>query len=154
MIVQIARSEKDLMFIKAVALEWQDSCNADSFGVTINANSYMAGIIDLISNKDTDVLLLCHEDEVVGYMGIERFSSPLGTQKIANEQYWYILPGTDNNGAVMLLKAAQQWAKGKGCSHLIMNASMLASDKHDRLCGLYGAIGMKKFETSYIKEIQ
>ena len=46
-----------------------------------------------------------------------------------------------------------KFAKENKCSHIMMNASKMISDKHDLVCKFYEKIGMKKFETCYLKEI-
>jgi len=90
--------------------------------------------------------------EIVGYMGITSYKSPLSSQRIANEHYWYVLPEY-RRASIRLIKAAIEWTKTRGCSHLQMSASNFASELHDRVCGLYEAFKMKKFETAYIMEM-
>ena len=52
-----------------------------------------------------------------------------------------------------LFRTAKKWAADNGCQYFMANASNLASDLHDKVCSIYEGIGMKKFETSYIKRI-
>ena len=141
--------------MKHVALEWKETCNANNLGVTMNPDVYFEKLAKLIDRDDAALFLLFNlENKVVGYMGVESFYSPLDNQKIANEHHWYMLESYRGGiGAMRLVNAIKEWAKEHGCSHLIMNASNLASDLHDSVCKFYESIGMKKFETSYIQEI-
>ncbi len=141
--------------VKPVALEWKETCNANGLGITIDPQIYRSKLSEFITRDDADLfLLLTDDDKVVGYIGVESFFSPLDNQKIANEHHWYVMKEHRGLDAMPLVRAVQAWAKERGCSHLIMNASTLASDLHDRVCRFYESIGMKKLETSYIQEIQ
>lgn len=149
-----ATNSEDIDRLKPIAWQWKDECNSEGFGIEIVPETYFADLATLISRDDADLFLLTNDkDEVVGYMGIECFNSPLGSQKMANEHYWFVAKEGRGRGSLLLIKQAREWAKEKGCTHLIFNASNLASDLHDKVCGFYEHIGMKKFETSFIQEI-
>lgn len=140
--------------VRHVALEWKETCNAGKFGLTIDIETYFTNLGALILRYEADLLLLTTDtDEVVGFIGIETFHSPLDNQKCAAEHHWYIMEKYRGSGAMRMLIAVKDWAKERGCTHLIMNASTLASDLHDRVCGFYESVGMVKFETSFIQEI-
>jgi GNAT superfamily N-acetyltransferase len=139
--------------VKRVAEGWRGICNADKFGIEINDEVYFSGLKNLITYDNKDLLLLVGNDGgVVGYMGIEIFNSPLGNQKIANEHYLFM--SRPSVGVMLLIKAAKEWAREKGCSHLILNASNLASDLHDKVCRFYEKLGLSKFETCYMTELR
>lgn len=145
---------EDVERLKPVAWQWKEVCNNKELGIEIVPETYFADVANLIDKDDADLFLLINDkEEVVGYMGITCFNSPLGNQKIAQEHYWFVSGENRGRGTMLLIKTIKQWSKEKGCTHLIMNASNLASNMHDRLCKFYGRIGMKKFETSYIQEI-
>lgn len=153
-VIKATNSLDDIEALKEVALEWRDTCNAKEFGIDLEPEVYFRDLTNLIEREDSDLLLLMKRDKVIGYMGLRYFQSPLGNQIICNENFWYVSCNHRGRGALLLLRAARKFAKEKGCSHLIMNASNLASEMHDRLCRFYERIGFKKFETSYIiKEI-
>ena len=141
--------------MKHVFLEWKETRNANHLGLTIDTDIYLKKLAELIDRDDAALFLLLNlENKAIGYMAVESFYSPLDNQKIATEHYWYMLEKCRGGiGAMRLLTAVQEWAKENGCSHLIMNASNLASGLHDKVCKFYEKIGMTKFETSYIKEI-
>ena len=145
---------KDLEQSSPVANEWIEQNNTDDFGVTTDREDIFAGLISMITSGDSDLLLLEHEDKFIGCLGITKFKSPLHNQLIANEHYFYIVKEYRKGfGGSLLLGGAKRWAKDNGCSHLIMNASNIASDLHDIVCKFYESMGMKKFETSYISQI-
>ncbi len=140
--------------IKPIAMQWKAECNGETMGIHLEPDVYFRDLAKLPGRDDAELFLLLNaNNEVVGYMGVEIFVSPLGNQKIANEHFWYILKDCRGPGTMRLVKAIKEWAKEHGCSHFVMNASTLASDLHDKVCSFYERIGMKKFETSFIQEI-
>lgn len=144
----------DIERLKPEALQWRDTCNGKVMGIDLDPETYFADLATLISRDDADLFLLVNEDDdVAGYIGVVSFNSPLGNQKMAQEHYWYVSGQNRGSGTMLLIRAIREWAKENGCSHLIMSASTLASEMHDRICRFYERIGMKKFETSYIQEV-
>jgi GNAT superfamily N-acetyltransferase len=143
----------DVEDLRLIAEAWKAESNGNGFGLMMDADYYLADLKNLVEGEESDLLVLYDDNGIIGYMGITTFQSPLGRQKLANEHYWFVLPDKRGFGSLRLLNFAKQWAKDNGCSHLIMNASNVASDMHDKMCRLYEELGMKKFETSYIKEI-
>ena len=152
MIVKKAKAE-DIQKLRPIACEWRDTCNGDRFGIEIDVKAHLADLARLIEREDADLFLLVNEGKAVGYIGVTIFDSPLGGQKVAQEHYWFVTGKNRGRGVMKLIRAVNEWAKEKGCSHIIFNASNLASDKHDNLCVFYEKIGFSKFETSFIKEI-
>lgn len=147
--MQILRFTGDTSALKVVAESWRRECNGNAMGIDLDMDVHLADLQRLADSPDSDLFVL-YDGEPVGYMGLTVFQSPIGNQRIANEHYWYIIPSKRGISALRFLKAAQEWAKEKGCSHLLMNASCLASDLHDGVCKLYEHKGMKRFETTYI----
>jgi len=122
-------------------------------GIDLDEDTYLADLQRLVDEPDSDLFVLWDDDVPVGYMGLRVFDSPLGRQMVASEHYWYVISEKRGMSALKFLPLAERWAKEKGCSHLQMSASMLASDLHDRTCKLYERFGMEKFETVFIKEV-
>ena len=151
--IKIAKTVKQIESIRPLAVEWTEMCSCDQFGLEVDVSIFLAGLMDLVDGDDSDLLLLIDEENIVGILGLTKFQSPFGKEQVANEHYMFIKKGHSVSGSKRLIDAAQKWAKSKGCSHLIMNASNAASDLHDKVCGLYERIGLIKFETSYIQEI-
>jgi hypothetical protein len=138
--------------LKAVLDAWEGEHNGHDFGIAVSRLSVMADIKSLIDNPNADLLVLTDEGAVMGFLGIFKTKSFLGEQFEAVEKYWYVLPENRMCG-YMLLHEAKNWAKVHGCSHLIMSASNLASDKHDKVCHFYEIMKLRLFETSYIIEV-
>jgi GNAT superfamily N-acetyltransferase len=140
--------------LKPLAQEWLGECNCEEFGIKTNIEKHLSELVELVDRDNAAlILLISSEEEIAGYMGIEWFLNPLcDEQRIANEHYFYISKKFRGASRIMM-QAAEDWARLKRCSHLIMNASCMASDMHDKVCRLYEHSGMKKFETSYIKEV-
>ena len=144
----------DIEALRPIVRSWKETANKNDFGIkVVDENKYLLDLCRMTMNPKADLLVLFDDIRPVGYLGLEYFESPMSNQVIANEHYWYVLPESRGIGSMRLMKTAMQLAKLRGCSHLIMNASNLASDLHDRICELYEKMEMKKFETSFIKEL-
>ena len=128
---------------------WEKECK--DLGFEVSVDRHLQDLQKLIDSNDSDLIVL--GDPPVGYLGIIRFINPLGTEMFANEHYWYIVPDKRGIGAIRLMKAAQEWAVNKGCKYLLMTASKLASDMHDKVCRIYEKTGFEHFETTYIKRV-
>jgi GNAT superfamily N-acetyltransferase len=141
--------------LRPLAEKWLAESNASSFGLKADVEQHLKDMLNNMVYQDgNDLLILQNDkDEVVGYMGLSTFKSPISDQLIANEHNYYVRPESRGAGGLRLLIEARKWAKGQGCSHLIMNASNLASDLHDKVCTLYQKMNMKHFESSYISEV-
>ena len=150
--VSLARHE-EIEQIRPLAISWKESCDCSSFGLSEDVDIFLTGLIDLVSGKDSDLLLLKENEKIVGFMGLTKFKSPLGNDDIANEHYLFVAKEHRGRGSLKLLATAKSWAKAKGCSHLILNASYAASETHDRVCKLYERLGYQRFETSFIQVI-
>jgi GNAT superfamily N-acetyltransferase len=143
----------DIEDLRPIVQSWYEITRDNPFGIEVSIDNHLADLRVLVESDNTDLLVLLEQGRPVGYLGTQIFDSPLGRQVIANEHYWYVLPDKRGIGSLRLLKLATQWADQKGCSHIIMSASNLASDMHDKVGQLYKRIGMKKFETSFIMEV-
>ena len=139
-----------------MAEQWLAECNASSFGLKAEVDKHLEDMNTIVNSPSLldDLLLLINDKEqVVGYMGLRTFTSPLSDQVIANEHNYYVRPESRGHGGLRLFIEARKWAKENGCSHRIMTASRLASSLYERTCKLYEKMGMKEFETSYISEV-
>jgi len=132
-----------------VISSWLTECKANDFGIVIEMPAYIDTVYKLIHHEDCDLMVMEFEDKIIGVMGLTSTKCPIGDQNIANALYWYTLPEHRGKGISFILEA-RRWARRKGCSHIIFNASKMASGMHDRVCRIYEGIKMKKFETSYI----
>jgi hypothetical protein len=133
-----------------IASAWSKEGLFDSFGLSVAVDIHLDDLARLINSPDCDLIVAWEGETPIGYMGIVKFKSPIGTETIASEHYWYILPQYRGRAALQFIRAAKSWAREQGCSHLQMTASRLASELHDQTCRIYEALRMKHFETTYI----
>ena len=144
----------DVEALRPIAEAWQKEGLGNKFNLSMDVDEHLKDLNRMVCGTDSDLLVLFDANaNPVGYMGLTTFTNPLGKEKIANEHYWYVLPEKRGIGSLRLFNRAIEWAKFTGCSHIIMNASKMASGLHDDICKLYEKLGMKKFETAFIKEI-
>ena len=149
-----AKNPKDIKKLIPVILEWKRTCNGKAMNINLDVETYCADLMNLIIKDDSELFILEDDnDKPIGYMGVECFNNPIGEGKMANEHYWFISEKSSGRGAMLLMAAVKLWARHKNCRHLLMSASTLASDMHDKVCKFYERIGMIKFETTFIQEI-
>ena len=150
----IARLFQDnIEMLRPIAESWRDEANTAEFNITTDMNAHLYELQAMMASPMADLLVLYDGEAPVGYMGLQYFKSPIGTQIMANEHLFYVLPDKRSVSSMKLLELAKTCAKIRGCSHIIFNASKLASGLHDKVCNLYERMKMKKFETSYIVEV-
>ena len=151
--VEILKQGYDSEKLFTVVNRWYDEAQKSKFGLNVDLVTALFDIDQLISLPDTDVLVLVDEDVFIGFMGMGSSFSKVGNQRVAEERYYYVIPEKRGISSLRLVKASENWAKEKECTHFIIYASNLASKLHDRICKLYERLGMQLFETSYIKEL-
>lgn len=138
--------------LEKVFLNFKESAQPMS-GLKINNIHSLQHIQTLIDNQNSDILVVKTNSHIVGLMGIEVIDWPCDNIRIGNEHMWYVLPEFRSRSSLRLINSARIWAKNMACSNLILNASFMASNMHDKVCQFYERIGMEKFETSYIQRI-
>jgi GNAT superfamily N-acetyltransferase len=150
--IQVELFTGDIESLRPIAESWQVVAMGNKFGISIDTDKFLDGLKEMADGDDSDLLVL-YDNEPIGLIGLQYFTSPLGNQKMANEHYFFVIPERRGLSSMRLLKSAKALAKDRGCSHFIMNASNLASDMHDKVCSLYERLNMKLFETSFISEV-
>ena len=144
----------DIETLRPVVESWQEIVLDNGFGIIADdVDKFLAGLKHLVSDEQSDLLVLYDNGTPVGYLGMNYFISPLSSQKMANEHYFFVIPEKRGMASIGLFRTAKALAKTRGCTHLIMNASNLASDLHDKVCAFYERVDMKLFESSYISEV-
>ncbi len=140
--------------LRPVVESWQRIVLDNGFGIIADdVDKFLVELGNLAAGEDSDLLTLYDGDEPIGYLGLQYFSSPLGNQKMANEHFMYVVPEKRGLSSMGLIRTAKMLAKTKGCSHIIFNASNLASNLHSKLCRVYEKMGMRLFETCFITEL-
>ena len=136
---------------------WEKEANLQDFGFILSHNEFVSGIINFYFNKDTGIIFLINgedENSIIGFMGLQKVKSPTNYEFIANEHYLYILPQYRGKYLLKMINKAEEWAKKNDCKYFMINASLIASDKHDKICKLCEHLKMKKLETVYIKKLE
>ena len=151
--VDVLGTKYDVENFVSVIKSWYLETQKTEFGLEVDLLTATLDINQLVLSPDSDVLVLIDNDVIIGFLGIASSCSKLSAQKVAEERYYYVIPENRGISSLRLLRAAYQWAKDRGCTHFIIYASNLASVLHDRTCQLYEKLGMRKYETSYIKEL-
>lgn len=151
--MEIKLFNDDIETLRPIAESWLNEVRAEEFGIDIDVNMHLLELGMMAVKDDADLIVLYDGEVPVGYIGLRYFESPLGNQRIAEEHFFFVIPERRGLASMRLIKNAKFIAKMKGCSHIILNASNLASDMHDKVCSFYEKSGMKKFETSYISEV-
>jgi len=143
----------DIAELREIAESWRCECKSDAFGLRGDIGAFLSSLEAMKNGKDSALIVLLHDGVSVGIMGMVIFMSPIGPNKIANEHFWYVLPQHRGTQSIGMVHFAIEWAKSRGCSHIMMNASKLASELHDSVCNIYARSGMKHFETTYLMEV-
>lgn len=143
---------QDVKKIRPLAARWSAGCNGDRFGLTVSVDAALADLDRWFSCIPGTLILAYDGLELVGFFAVAVMSNFLGYEKIALERYWYALPNHVRAGPA-LFRAAQQWGKANGCTHLTVSASHLASDAHDKVARFCERMGMKPLETVYVGEV-
>lgn len=143
----------DISKLTQVAESWASECNGEEMGIDIDIEVFLEKLADFALGPDSELFVIENDGIVFGILGMEIFDSPTGKQRVANEHYWYVIPEHRGVSSIRLLRHGMKWAKDKNCSHIMLNASRLASNLHDEVCHLYECMGFKGFETVYIKNI-
>lgn len=140
--------------LRPIVESWQQIVLDNGFGIIADdIDKFLVELSNLASGDESDLLVLYDDDVPVGYLGMQYFMSPLGNQKMANEHFYFVMPEKRGMSSIGLMRVAKVLAKERGCTHLIMNASNLASAMHNKLCRVYEKLGLTKFETCYITEV-
>ena len=152
--MEIRLLNDDIETLRPIVESWQENIQDNDFGIIADdIDKYLTELSNMVLRPDADLIVLYDKETPVGYIGLNYFESPLGNQRMANEHFFFVIPEKRGLSSMRLLKGAKYLAKLKGCSHIIFNASNLASELHDKICKFYEKSEMKKFETSYISEV-
>ena len=142
----------DATILRPLVARWAKEAD-QSFGLSLVIEYALADLQRMIQAPNADVLILIADNVIAGFMGVQAFQSPTGPELVANEHYWFVAPEKRGRGSLRMIDAAKEWAKDRGCTHVLFNASYLAGKKADGVAKLYERLGMKPFERTFIAEI-
>lgn len=140
----------DVEKLRSLGERWFREHRARKYGIDVSVDDILADGKVWMEHEDAAVIVALDGDEPVGFLALFATESFLGKQRFAIEKYWYATSGV---AIKMLMREAKNWAKEHGCSHLLMVASHIASDKYRKVIDLYHHLGMKLFETTFICEV-
>lgn len=109
-----------------------------------------AAIADLahsLIGSERGLLLVSEENESVsGMIGMIAAPHPYSGALIAMEMFWYVAPEARGAG-VRLMRAAEEWAKSLGLSHILMAAP------DEKVAHFLERSGYRRVETNLIKRV-
>lgn len=143
-------TEEDMKHILPAARRWAAESNIKDFNLKIEPQYLVNELLQLL-HKEQSVLLT--DENYNGFMGLRLIRSPFSSQLICDEHYWYIIPEKRGRNALEFFKYALKWAKEKGCSHIMMHSSSMASDLPEKVNSFYKRMGMRQIETYFLKEV-
>ena len=147
---------QDVDRLRGLADRWAAECNSGEFGLAVCLEDVFRDLQEWLDSRPGTLILAYDGDgafpDLVGFFAVFAVPSFLGSQQVALEKYWYAVPNARRAG-VALYREALKWAAENGCGHLILSASNLASDLHDKVCRFCERMGMTLFETAYIVKV-
>ena len=140
---------QDVTQVGTLAKRWLEECRATDYGLHTEFETVEADLQTWLENSIGSLIVAYDGIESVGVMAIFRVRSTIGHDSIALVKYWYV-PGHNKAATLALYREGQSWAQRNGCSHMILSASWLGSEAHDRICEFCEGQQMAKIETSYL----
>lgn len=150
--MKIVYWNKDIELLRPIGESWMKEQRGADFGIEIDLDFIMGQLTNWMNQRYSDVIVLMDGDEPVGLLVIFAADSFLGSQLMALERFYYVIPGC-RTGTRLLREEAIIWAKLHNCSHLIYSASALARKDYQRLCTLYEHAGFRLFESSFVMRV-
>lgn len=105
------------------------------------------GLVDaFLSNTNGDKLVLLNGDK--GFLAAQIAPFMFGTEPVANEVAWYVLPEhRESNVGGELLEAFEFWAKKQNCKFITLSCL------DESVARFYESRDYKLLERAYVKEI-
>ncbi len=139
----------DIETLRPLLQEWKLLANGSEFNFPLDVDITMQTARSMVTGTSSELLVAVDSDGMVwGFIGAIFKNSHVGPGLIANECLFFVSLKKKGCG-ISLLRAFRRLAKGRGCSHMILNASRLAAD-NDKSGRIFTAFGLKPVETAYI----
>lgn len=143
----------DIPATRQFAEGWIDSAK-DGFGPSIDLESCMSGVREVLERGSGDALVLVNDGEIVGLLCVEYGRPGFSLDNIAREKYFFIRPEHRGGWTRKLHKAAEELAARHLCKFIIFTISAQAGGDVHRIGRYFGLMGYQPFEQSFIKEIR
>jgi GNAT superfamily N-acetyltransferase len=151
--MKVVTHKGDIQEFRPLLELWGSLAKTAGFKLGMDAESVLFDLAQMVRSDCSDILTLrSDKDALLGFIGVTTLPSPLDRKPVCNEHFFYVIPAHRGPGGVKLIRAAETWAKERGCSAILLTASKLASARHDRVERLYTRLQYKPFESVFIKE--
>lgn len=150
--VMILEHGDDINILDAVCDEYVAFHNSEEFGLTVSKDRGKAVLQSLMGGPLSCVLVMVHEDQVIGFAAGQAHYTHYGLQRVFSECFLFVSERY-RRYAKRLEEGLAKWAKHAGCTHIILNASKAANAQADKVGKLYGHWNYLPYETAYIKEL-
>ena len=98
---------------------------------------------------DNGAIFVADDGQIFGMLGVLDYPFYLSNARTAQELFWWVDPSKRGGGsAVRMLKAAEEWAKSRGCVSMMMIGLNNDGGKAE---SLYSRMSYQKRETSYVR---
>jgi len=134
-----------------ILVRWGEEYKLEKYGLSFRHDKAFSLLVNIITDENSDLIVLEKDNVICGFIAVESFESPIGNETICEESLLYILPEHRGIAGKMLINAATDWGKNKGCDLFKINVAKLASDKYEKTCKLYEKLGFDIIESTYIK---
>lgn len=153
MSLQVVEYTGSIEALRPLAVAWRQEADAETFGLSLDVNVFLADLQGLQTDAGSALLVLTEHNVPRGFMGLIHFDSTFGPDTLVQEHYWYVDPDHRTMGSFRLITEARRWAASRGAKGILFTASLLSSDKHDKLVRFYERLGMSRIETTYLERL-
>jgi len=98
---------------------------------------------------DNGVIFVADDGNIFGMLGVLDYPFYLSNCRTAQELFWWVDPAKRGGGAaIRMLKAAEDWAKSRGCVSMMMIGLSNDGGNAEKL---YSRMNYQKRETSFVR---
>ncbi len=133
--------------------DWLSEQSVEDYGIRTDKEIGMRNFQLFCDNDNTDVLVSRNGRDITGMLVMVCAPSVIGPDIMGSEQFFYVRPKWRGLAGIRLIKAGEQWARDRECTHLIMSSSKPAGELFGKVCMLYEKLGMIHIEAGYIKQL-
>lgn len=139
--------------LRPLLQSWYADLDHTAAGLSFDIDKVAQRLQRLCDSEQSDILLLVKHEQVVGFLGIEKFVSLMSDETIGWVHYIYVCKPYRGKGSLVLLRSAERWAKEHGCDLWMISASKTASPDYEKLGRWYERCGLRPCETHYVKAL-
>jgi GNAT superfamily N-acetyltransferase len=106
-----------------------------------------AFVVGLLDREDGVLLVYERDGVVVGMVALIAFAHHWTGEQVASELVWWVEPEARGRAGLVLLKAAEQWARAHGCAVVQMIAPS------PEVARFYAAVGYTEVERGFQRRV-